>query len=234
MLEIGGKPILWHIMRIYSKYGFDEFVLALGYKGAQIKNFFLNYEALSSDITVRLGGGTSIEIHNQANSHPWTVTLADTGEEAMTGARLKRVERYLGGAPFHLTYGDGVADLDVGRLARFHAKHGRLGTVTGVHPLARFGELSLQDTKVREFREKPQVQDSHINGGFFVFEPRFLDYVEDVDACVLEQEPLRKLASEGELHAFIHGGFWHCMDTLRDYQRLNVLWASGKAPWKVW
>lgn len=234
MLEIGGRPILWHIMKSYSHHGFHDFVLALGYKGEHIKNYFLNYDVVAHDLTVRLGPKGGVDVHRRRDSDPWTITLVDTGADAMTGARVKRVEKYLEGEPFHLTYGDGVSDVDLQALAKFHQKHGRVGTVTGVHPLARFGELELDGTRVRRFSEKPQVTNSFINGGFFVLQPEFFDYVLDDDGCVLEHEPLRGLAEDGQLESFVHPGFWHCMDTLRDYQRLNELWESPNPPWKVW
>jgi len=234
MIKIGEKPILWHIMKIFSHHGFNEFVLCLGYKGDQIKEYFYNYEILNNDCTIELGKQHRMDIHGEHAETGWRITLVDTGKASMTGARVKRISRYIDEDRFMLTYGDGVADIDVRKLLDFHASHGRIGTVTGVHPSSRFGELLLDGKRVRAFSEKPQVTDTHINGGFFVFERSFLDYLDSDESCVLEVEPLERLAREGEFMTYKHDGFWHCMDTYRDFKILNDLWSSGKAPWCVW
>ena len=233
MVEIGGRPILWHIMKLYSHYGFDDFVLCLGYKGAMIKEYFLNYHSMVNDCAVTVGQQTrpSVRFLNEADDH-FTVTLADTGAETMTGGRLKRVERYIADDTFMLTYGDGVADVNIRELLAFHHAHGRLATVTAIQPPSRFGLLDISaDGAVERFREKP-VTDEWINGGFFVFNRGVFDYLDD--ACTLEQEPLMQLASEGQLMAYQHRGFWHAMDTYRDTLRLNDLWARDEAPWAIW
>ena len=234
MVPVGNRPILWHIMKHYAYYGFDEFVLCLGYKGSQIKEYFLHFDVLNRDFTIELGDRRKTKLHEATDTVSWKVTLVDTGDEALTGARLKRVEPFLDGDRFMLTYGDGVANVDLKQLLQFHQDHGRISTVTGVHPPARFGELLLEDRRVRAFSEKPQVKDSWINGGFFVFERAFLDYLEDNDRCDLEGAPLRRLALEGQLNAYIHEDFWQCMDTFRDWTYLNRIWDSGSAPWKIW
>lgn len=235
MVEIGGRPILWHLMKWYSHHGLREFVLCLGYKGYLIKDFFLNYEARVNDFTVRLGRDSGVEFHNNHPEDGWAVTLAETGESAMTGARLRRVRRYLDKSPFCLTYGDGLGDVDLPELLRFHRAHGRLATVTGVRPPGRFGELQLEGQRVAAFAEKPQVTEGFINGGFFIFEPAFLDrYLNDRDDLVLEREPLQQLAADGELMIWPHRGFWQPMDTFREWKMLEDLWCSGLAPWKVW
>ena len=230
MVEIGNRPLLWHIMKLYAHQGHDAFVLALGYKGEQIKQYFLNYEAMTRDITVRLGAGADVTLHGR-NIEPWTVTLADTGTDAMTGARVKRVQRYVDDETFMLTYGDGVADIDFARLIAFHRQHGRLATVTGVRPPSRFGELLTSGTSVVEFSEKPASSHGYINGGFFVFNRAVFDYLSDDDACVLEREPLERLAKDRELEMFPHDGYWQCMDTPRDLQHLQDAWRRG-APWR--
>ena len=234
MVPVGGRPILWHIMRRYAAYGFHEFVLCLGYKGEMIKDYFLHYRTRTSDFTLRLGhdGPEAIAYHNDAYDKDWRVTLISTGEHAMTGARMARVRRYVEGAPFMLTYGDGVADLDIAALARFHAAHGKLATVTTVRPgVSRFGELELEGERIAQFREKPDAREGHISGGFFVFQPEVFDYVRDADDCVLEREALQQLALDGQLMGFRHEGYWQCMDTYRDYQQLNEIWDRGDAPW---
>jgi glucose-1-phosphate cytidylyltransferase len=233
LIEIGGKPVLWHIMKIYSHYGFNDFILCLGYKGAMIKEYFLNYRLMNSDFTLRLNAGKEPEFHPPLEDDSWRITFADTGAEAMTGARVKRIERYISEDHFMLTYGDGVTDLDIGKLWQFHLDHGKIGTVTGVHPLSRYGELSVQGLMVREFNEKPLDQSGFISGGFFVFQRQFLDYLSDDDSCVLEREPLERLTREGQFVCYLHHGFWHCMDTYRDFLSLNESWKKG-APWKVW
>jgi len=231
MLEIGGRPILWHIMQIFAAHGVSEFVICLGYKGYVIKEFFLNYRLHLSDVTVELGSG-AIDFHRSA-AEDWRVSLIETGDATMTGGRLKRVRDYLGDDDFFMTYGDGVADIDLTALEAFHRAHGRLATLTAVVPPGRFGALDLEGDAVRSFREKPAGDGAAINGGFFVLSPRVLDRIEG-DATVWENEPLERLAREGELRAYQHGGFWQAMDTLRDKKHLEALWAGGAAPWKVW
>ncbi len=232
MVEVAGRPLLWHIMKIYARWGHDDFVLALGYKGEVIKQYFLDYDAWTRDVTVRLGGEPRVTFHGPA-AERWTVTLAETGAAAMTGARVKRVQRYVSNDTFMLTYGDGVADVDLDRLLAFHRRHGRLATVTGVRPPSRFGELVTDGARVVEFSEKPSISHGYINGGFFVFNPGVFDYLSDDDGCVLEREPLERLAKDHQLEMFLHDGYWQCMDTPRDLQHLHEAWQRG-APWKVW
>lgn len=230
MVEIGDRPILFHIMKMYAAYGHKEFVLCLGYKGDVIRDYFLSYELMRCDVTVRLGS-RDVEIHD--GSHPeadWAVTMADTGDKTLTGSRLRRVSRYLEGGTFMATYGDGVADIDVDALLAFHASHGRLATVTAVRPSSRFGELAIEDGVVRVFREKPQVHEGWVNGGFFVFDPRVLAMAEG-DESSLEADVLVRLAEMGELGVYQHSGFWQCMDTYREMEVLNELWRTGRAPW---
>jgi glucose-1-phosphate cytidylyltransferase len=234
MVHVGHRPILWHIMKGYAHHGFREFVLCLGYKGELIKEWFFDYEVLTNDVTVTLGKDHKVELHRREAVDDWKVTLADTGQDALTGARVKKVARYLDGDRFMLTYGDGVSNVDLKKLLEFHLAHGKIGTVTGVHPSARFGELELDGRRVTGFSEKPQVVDSYINGGFFIFERRFLDYLTEDDPCQLERAPLERLVADGQLQAYIHDGFWQCMDTFRDMKLLNDLWARGDAPWAVW
>jgi glucose-1-phosphate cytidylyltransferase len=233
LVEIGGKPVLWHIMKIYAHYGFKDFILCLGYKGSMIKDYFLNYRLMNSDFTLRLNSGKEPEFHPPLQDEHWTITFADTGAEAMTGARVKRIERYVTGDHFMMTYGDGVADLDISKLWEFHLSHGKIGTVTGVHPLSRYGELSVQGSLVKEFNEKPLDQSGFISGGFFVFQRKFFDFLSDDDSCVLERQPLERLTQEDQLVGYLHHGFWHCMDTYRDSLALNESWKKG-APWRVW
>ena len=232
LAEIGGRPILWHIMKTYAHHGFHDFVLCLGYRGNMIKEYFQNYEAMSSDFTIRLGQQHSINYNNRHEEQDFVVTLSDTGLETMTGGRIKRVQRYIEGDTFMATYGDGVADIDIRALLKCHSQHGRLATVTAVRPMSRFGVLELDgDSGVTSFAEKPQVE-QWVSAGFFVFNQRVFDYLDD--NCVLEREPLERLASEGQLMAYKHPGFFHAMDTYRDYVFLNQLWDSGQALWKVW
>lgn len=231
MLEIGGRPILWHIMQIFAAHGVTEFVICLGYKGYVIKEFFLNYRLHLSDVTIDVGRG-HVDFHRN-NAEDWRVSLVETGEATMTGGRLKRVRDYLGDEDFFLTYGDGVADVDITALKAFHEAHGRLATLTAVVPPGRFGALELDGARVRSFREKPAGDGATINGGFFVLSPRVLDRIAG-DATVWEAEPLEGLAREGELRAYLHSGFWQAMDTLRDKNHLEALWAQGRAPWKCW
>ena len=231
LVEIGGRPILWHIMKIYAKHGIDEFIVCLGYKGYLIKEYFSNYYLHMADVTFDLANN-AMEVH-RGRAENWRVTLVDTGLETMTGGRVRRVREYLGDEPFCLTYGDGVADVDIPRLLAFHREHGKLATVTAVRPPGRFGALALDGAAVTGFREKPLGDGGWINGGFFVMEPGALDYIEG-DHTTLENEPLTKLATDGQLAAFLHDGFWQPMDTIRDRNHLEKLWAGGQAPWKVW
>lgn len=230
MLEIGGKPILWHIMNIYSSYGFKDFVLALGYKSEVVKEYFLNYYALNNDFEVDLENG-KISYINEI-SRGWKIKLIDTGLNTMTGGRVKRLQKVIGDETFMLTYGDAVADVNIAELLKFHKLNGKKSTVTAVHPVARFGELEINGAhEVRSFKEKPQVNQGWINGGFFVFEPHIFDLISD-DSTVLEKEPLETLADENELVAFKHDGYWQCMDTARDRENLESIWNTGNAPWK--
>lgn len=231
MVEIGGKPILWHIMNHYAKYGYKEFVIALGYKGEVIKNYFLQYYQLNNDFTIDLSNN-HVDYINERN-RDWKVTLVDTGQNSLTGGRVKRLQPVIGDEDFMLTYGDAVSDVNIDELVKTHYASGKLATVTAVHPAARFGELQLTgDGLVTSFKEKPQVNQGWINGGFFVFSPKIFDYIEG-DRTTLEAEPLERLASEGQLKAYLHGGFWQCMDTVRDREKLNEMWDSGNAPWTV-
>lgn len=234
MVQIGHRPILWHIMKRYAAYGHREFVLCLGYKGEMIKDYFLHYHLTSGDLRVQLGPQPEVEVLRHAEEIDWSVVLADTGLHAMTGARLKRVEGYLDEQDFMVTYGDGVADIDFDRLLAFHRQHGKLATVTGVFPPARFGELVTQGDQVVDFREKPQVQEGRISGGFFVLKRQVLDYLSDGDHCIFERGPLARLARDGELMMYRHDGFWQCMDNPRDRDLLQELWSSGAAPWVCW
>ena len=237
MVEIGGRPILWHLMKLYAAYGLNDFILCLGYKGHVIKHYFLNYKTYSADITLELGAPDRIRYHSSNNGEEhWRVTLAETGMQAQTGARVARAAAYVQSDLFCLTYGDGLANVDIAALIRFHREHGRIGTVTGVRPPGRFGELMVgPDKGVTEFNEKPQVTDGLINGGFFVFNRCFIEqYLEPRDSLVLEQEPLQRLARDGQLGVYIHDGFWQPMDTYRELKLLEQYWESGAAPWKVW
>jgi glucose-1-phosphate cytidylyltransferase len=231
MVEIGGKPILWHVMKIYSAHGVNDFVICLGYKGYLIKEYFQNYFLHMSDVTFDMAAN-AMHVH-QRNVEPWRVTLVDTGEDTMTGGRLKRVAHHVGDEDFCMTYGDGVGDVDIGKLLAFHRQHGRLATLTATQPPGRFGALEMQGPEVVAFQEKPHGDGSWINGGFFVLSPRTLEYVKD-DHTIWEREPMERLARERQLVAYEHSGFWHPMDTLRDKNLLEAHWLSGKAPWKVW
>ncbi len=231
MVEIGDKPILWHIMRWYAKHGLEEFVVCTGYKGEIIKDYFLNFSARNNDVTVNLGGLTAPEYHGAHEQNNWTVTVAFTGDLTMTGGRVFRASKYFPGERFLCTYGDGLADVDLTALLKFHEAHGKLATVTTVRPPSRFGVLEVADDgSVTQFREKPQA-DGWVNVGFFVFEPGVIDYL-DAD-CVLEREPLQRLAADGQLAAYQHHGFFQPMDTLREMRQLNEIWESGTAPWRV-
>lgn len=233
MVEIGGKPILWHIMKTFAHYGYNDFILCLGYKGDLIKDYFLNYEQRNSDFSIELGSG-KIQVHNNHDEVGWRITLVDTGLNAMTGARVKRVEKYVDGDCFMLTYGDGVTDLDIMGLEAFHRSRNKIGTVTGVCPPSHYGELGIAGDSVVSFREKPQATESFISGGYFVFKREFFNYLSAEDSCVLEREPMERLSEDGHLSVYAYRGFWQCMDTYRDYQYLNELWNEGRAPWRVW
>lgn len=233
MVEIGGRPILWHIMKIYAHAGFSEFVLCLGYRGNMIKEYFLNYEATNNDFTMHLGRQRKLVYHGAHAEQDFSVTLADTGENSMTGGRLKRIARYLKDDVFMVTYGDGVADLDVRKLVEFHKSHGKIATVTTVKPISRFGMLEAdRQGRVTEFSEKPKLDD-WVSAGFFVFGRQVFDYIAG-DGSILEREPVEALVRDRQLMAYRHDGFFHPMDTYRDYQHLNDLWANEKAPWKIW
>lgn len=231
MVEIGGKPILWHILNIYSAYGFNEFVLALGYKGEAVKEYFLNFYALNNDLTVDLADGKS-EIH-EGKQPDWKINLVDTGPNTMTGGRIKRLQSWIGNETFMATYGDGLADISISALVAFHKSHGKIATLSAVRPPARFGGLRIEGGRVAEFVEKPQSGEGWINGGFFVLEPQIFDYIAS-DETSFEWEPMQKLASDGQLMAYQHDGFFQPMDTTRERNILEELWSSGKAPWKMW
>jgi glucose-1-phosphate cytidylyltransferase len=231
MVEIGGKPILWHIMMYYSHFGFKDFVIALGYKGEVIKKYMVDYCALNSDLTVSLKTGSVKMTHT--NGVDWTVELVDTGMNTQTGGRIKKLQPHIGNQRFMLTWGDGVSDVNLDRLLAFHQSHGKLATITAVRPTARFGHLDMVGDSVVEFSEKPQTQEGWINGAFFVLEPEIFNYI-DGDMTHWEREPLERLAAEGQLKAYRHESFWQCMDTLREKKLLESLWESGQAPWKVW
>jgi len=231
MVEIGGKPILWHIMKIYSSYGFNDFIICLGYKGYLIKEYFHHYYLHQTDITIDLKNNKESFHHSKAD--PWSITLVDTGLNTMTGGRLKRVREYLDDEPFMMTYGDGVADINISDLVKFHKENGKLATLTSVQPSGRFGALEMQGNTIKAFKEKPKGDGSYINGGFFVLDPSVIDSISG-DDTVWEREPLEKLAADNELIGFKHDSYWQPMDTLRDKRELEELWESGKAPWKMW
>ncbi len=231
MIEVGGRPILWHIMKSYSFHGVTEFIICCGYKGYLIKEYFANYFLHMSDVTFDMEQNQMTVHHRKAE--PWKVTLVDTGDATQTGGRLKRVRQYLDGDAFCMTYGDGVGDIDIKASIAFHRAHGRLATMTATQPPGRFGLLGLEGTRVTQFLEKPHGDGGWINGGYFVLSPEVIDYI-DGDATLWEQEPLETLAGQGQLEAWIHNGFWQPMDTLRDKSRLEALWAADQAPWKVW
>jgi glucose-1-phosphate cytidylyltransferase len=233
MIEIGERPILWHIMKIYSHYGFNDFIICLGYKGYCIKEYFAHYFLHESDVTFDFKNASEQLIHNHA-AEPWRVTLANTGVDTMTGGRVKRIQPYVGNETFMLTYGDGVSDINIKALVDYHKAHGKLATVTTTQPAGRFGALTVSDdNKVNGFQEKPKGDGAWINAGFFVMEPKVFDYIKD-DATILERDPLENLAKDAQLVAYKHSGFWQPMDTLRDKNHLEELWKSGKALWKVW
>ncbi len=234
MVEIAGRPILWHIMKSYSYYGFNEFVLCLGYRGDSIKDYFCNYESRNNDFTLKLGTN-EIKIHNQHSESGWEITFADTGLSTMTGARVKKIMKYIDGDTFMLTYGDGVSDVDIKKLLEFHKSQDKIGTLTGVLPPSRFGEILEQDNIIKSFNEKPQIHSGGlISGGYFVFNKKIFDYLSDTDDCILERMPLEDLVKAGQLCVYRHTGFWQCMDTFRDFEYLNNLWKEGNADWKIW
>ncbi|MDB4926312.1 glucose-1-phosphate cytidylyltransferase [Mucilaginibacter sp.] len=233
MIEIGGMPILWHIMKIYSAYGFNDFVVCLGYKGYLIKEYFANYFLHKSDVTIDLSDN-SIKVHD-SQAEPWKITLVDTGNDSMTGGRIKRIQPHVGNETFMLTYGDGVSDINIKNLLSYHEGHGRLCTVTSVQPSGRFGALDLAtDMSVKSFLEKPKGDGSWINGGYFVCQPDIFNYIKDGDPTVWEQQPMENIAKDGQMKAYKHDGFWRPMDTLKDKHDLNEMWDSNKAPWKIW
>lgn len=237
MVPVGGKPIIWHIMNGFAAWGFQDFLLCLGYRSDVFKQYFLNLSTMVGDVTVDLSAGGSLQLHQQLPEMNWKITLAETGHDSMTGHRIKRAAAFIPPEDdiFAVTYGDGVTDLDFRNVVKFHREHGRLATVTAVHPPARFGELGIDGNgRVMEFNEKPQAASGWISGGFFVFSRGFLDYLSNDPKLVLELDPLQQLAREGELMAYQHKGFWFCMDTPRDYQQLEEMWFSGRAPWAVW
>ena len=233
LVEVGGRPILWHIMKSYAHFGFNDFVLCLGYRSNMIKEYFLNYEAMNNDFTICLGQKSQLYFNGAHKEQDFRVTLADTGQETMTGGRIKRIEKYVDGDTFLVTYGDGLADVNIAKLVAFHKSHGKIATVTTVRPHSRFGILETSsDGKVLAFTEKPQL-DGWASAGFLVFDRKLFEYIEG-DDCILEREPLERLAAEGQLMAYRHEGFFFAMDTYREYLYLNELWQSGKAPWRVW
>ena len=233
MLNIGSKPILWHIMKTYSHYGVNEFVILLGYKGYVIKEYFANYFLHQSDVTIDISSG-DMQVHNNS-SEPWTVTLLDTGLHAMTGARVKKAKKYIGNETFLLTYGDGVGDIDVAQTLKFHLEHKGLMTMTSAQPEGRFGALNInENNQVTTFEEKPKGDGSWVNAGYFICQPEVLDYIADGDDVIFEQEPLKKLAQDGQIYSYKHKGFWMPMDTLRDKIKLNEMCESGNAPWIIW
>ena len=232
MIEIGGMPILWHIMKYYSSFGHNDFVICAGYKQSVIKEWFADYYVNHSDVTFDFTTSEKIKVHN-TSSEPWRVTVVNTGLNTMTGGRLKRVRRYLGDEPFFLTYGDGVSNVDLDKELEFHKTHGKLATMTAVHPDSRFGVLDIQKNQVQAFREKSEADVGWINGGFMIIDPKVIDYIEG-DDTIFERGPLERLSAEGELMAFRHRGFWQCMDTMKDKEKLETLLAEGRAPWKTW
>jgi glucose-1-phosphate cytidylyltransferase len=234
MVNIGTRPILWHIMKIYSHFGYDDFILCLGYKGELIKEYFLNYELMNNDVTLETGNRERFIVHKNSHSENWRITLADTGEKSLKGSRLKKTEKYIKGDVFFMTYGDGVADIDVDDLLAFHRRHGKMATVTGVNPASRFGELKVNGDCVESFCEKPDIASSFISGGFFVFNRGIFDYLSEDESCDLEIGPLEKIAAAGQLMVYKHNGHWACMDTIRDMEHLNKSWNEGKAFWKQW
>ena len=234
MVEIGVHPILWHIMKIYGHFGLERFLLCLGYKGFTIKQYFLRYHEFMRDFTIDMTGHGLPEFHNRMGAENWRVTCAETGAESGNAARVYRVRNYLDTETFLCTYGDGVADIDIDALLAFHWREGRLATVTGVHPTSRFGEITTREGRAVEFNEKPTVAEGVVSGGFFAFERGVFDYFDDDPGLFLETGPLPRLARDGQLAVYLHEGFWHSMDTYRDFQALNKMWEGGQAPWKIW
>ena len=233
MVPVGGRPILWHIMKLYAHHGHKEFILCLGYKGEVIKDYFRNYHWNTSDVTLKLGAKPQTTYHNNHDEEDWSVTLLDTGQDTQTGGRLRRALAHVTDDTFLFTYGDGVTSSDINASIRFHQKHGRIATVTAINPSGRFGELALDGQTIVGFHEKPEKEKAFVSGGFFVFNRRIGDYL-DGDACVLEKAPLERITREGHLQAYRHNGFWQCMDTYREQELLNKMWNAGQAPWKVW
>lgn len=233
MVPIGGRPILWHIMKYYAHFGHKEFILCLGYKGEVIKDYFRNYHWNTSDVTLTLGQNPKIRYHSTHEEEDWTVTLIDTGQETQTGGRLRQALRFVEDETFLLTYGDGLTDSDINATIDFHQQHGAIGTLTAVKPSGRFGELAMDGETITSFMEKPEKEAGFISGGYFVFNKSIGNYLSG-DACILEREPLERLSSEGQLKAWCHDGFWQCMDTYREQQILDKMWQSEKAPWKAW
>ncbi len=234
MVNIGTRPILWHIMKYYSQFGYKEFVLALGYKGEMIKNYFCHYELMNNDVTIELGLPESMYIQHSHSEAGWKITLADTGEKTLKGARIKKVEKYIIGDSFMMSYGDGVSDVDINALLAFHKSHGKMATVTGIHHASQFGELKIEGDCVVSFVEKPQNGEGLINGGYFVFNRSIFNYLSMDDLCDLEVGALMQIAKDGQLMVYKHKGFWACMDTLRDMEHLNKLWDDNRAKWKIW
>lgn len=232
MIEVGEKPIIWHIMKTYAYYGFDEFIICAGYKQQIIKEWFSNYFLYNSDITFDFTDNNRMIVHNNV-AEPWKVTIIDTGINTMTGGRIKRIEKFIGNERFLMTYGDGVSNVDIRKVVEFHAKKGGLATLTAVQPEGRFGYIDIENDKIKSFREKDKSDMGWINGGFMVLEPGVFDFIKD-DNTIFEQEPLEQLANQGLLNSYKHHGFWQCMDTMRDHHKLEELWTNGKAPWKLW
>lgn len=235
MVKIGNRPILWHIMKIFAHYGFTRFILCLGYKGELIKEYFYHYDVMNNDVTITLGSNSGFKVHNSHDENDWEIILCNTGDNAQKGARLKRIEKYVNADQLVVTYGDGVADINIDRLMDFHRSHGKIATVTGVRPkFLRFGELNIRENEVIQFAEKPKYAGNYVNGGFFVFNNTLFDYLEDRDDCDLETEALVQISEKRELMVYKHDNFWTCMDTIRDAEYLNDLWNHNQAEWKVW
>lgn len=232
MVQIGNRPILWHIMKIYAYYGFKDFIICLGYKGNMIKEYFLNYEMMNNDFTIQLGKNKKIDVHGN-NNEDWNVSLVDTGEESLTGSRVKRIEKYIDEDTFMLTYGDGLANINIKELLKFHQSHGKIGTITGVQRSSQFGEITIDGDQIIEFNEKPDTTEGFVSGGFFVFNKEFFDYLKLDENCILEREPLENLAKDNELMVYRNKGFWQCVDTYRELELMNNLWNSDP-PWKIW
>jgi len=232
LLPIGDKPILWHIMKIYSHYGYKDFILCLGYKGDMIKKYFLDYQWMNNDFTLNLGDKKSSLNHHTQTKEDWSITFANTGETTLTGGRIKKIEKYINEDNFMVTYGDGVSNININKLVEFHKKEGKIGTITGVHPSSKYGTVNInQDNIINEFKEKPVLKDI-INGGFFVFKKEFFNYIKK--DCMLEKEPFEQVIKEKQLALFKHEDFWHCMDTYKDFENLNEMESNGKTPWKIW